>query len=95
MIAPGHDIRVVACNVSFGTKVFPAGARAYVVMTNPGNGNDRVVILGRSRGGRWVKKWERRDRLSNFRTKTIPPEHPLYTRLGDGDGLASPRDFFA
>jgi len=33
----------------------------------------------RSRGGRWVEKWEATRRLENFRLKTIPPEHPRFT----------------
>jgi hypothetical protein len=72
------DRRVVQCNYAEGTKIATKGARAYVVYPNPGGGHDRIGILVRSRGARWVEKWERADRLTNFRVKTLPPEHPLY-----------------
>lgn len=70
------DRRVVQCNYAEGTKIAAKGARAYVVYPNPGGGYDRIGILVRSRGARWVEKWERADRLCNFRVKTLPPEHP-------------------
>lgn len=73
-----EDKKVVQCNFAVGTNIAPEGARAYVVRPNPGNGNDRILILVRSRGARWVEKWENTARLTNFRVKTIPPEHPLY-----------------
>lgn len=75
-----EDRHVIACNFREGTKVARAGALAYVRWTNPGGGNDRIPLLIRSRGGRWVEKWEAMRRLHNFRLKTIPPEHPLYDR---------------
>jgi hypothetical protein len=40
-----------------------------------------VPLLVRSRGGRWIEKWEAMRRLENFRVKTIPPDHPLYDRM--------------
>jgi hypothetical protein len=72
------DLRVIQCNYAEGTKIAAEGARAYLVGTNPGNANDRVEVLVRSRGGRWVRKWEDVRRLVDFRVKTLPPEHPLY-----------------
>jgi hypothetical protein len=72
------DRKVIQCNFAVGTNVASEGARAYVSRLNPGGGNDRIVILVRSRGARWVEKWERVDRLTNFRLKTLPPDHPLY-----------------
>ena len=62
-------------------KIASPGARAYVLRPNPGGGNDRIVILVRSRGARWVEKWENASRLCDFRLKTLPPEHPLYDRV--------------
>lgn len=84
------DRRVVACNFREATNVARKGARAYLVRPNPGGGDDRVVILVRSRGGRWVEKWEDIRRLENFRCKTLPPEHPLYwdERIWDHDAEA-------
>lgn len=81
-----EDRKVIQCNYVEGTKIAAVGARAYVIWTNKGNGGDRVYILVRSRGARWVKKWETRTRLTNFRVKTIPPEHPIYRE----DWLADP-----
>jgi hypothetical protein len=76
---PGtEDKRVIQCNLREPTKVFARGARAYVVLANPGNAHDRITILGRSRRGKWVEKWEPIKRLDNFRAKPLPPEHPLH-----------------
>jgi hypothetical protein len=72
------DRRVIQCNYAEGTNIAAPDARAFVLLTNPGGGHDRVFVLVRSRSGRWVKKWESVTRLKNFRTKTLPPEHPLY-----------------
>ena len=75
------DKRVIACNLSQPISEAAKGALAYVQWPNRGNANDRVPLLIRSRGGRWIEKWEDMRRLTNFRHKTIPPEHPLYDRL--------------
>lgn len=75
---PLPDRKVVQCNYAEATKIASEGARAYLVYPNPGGGYDRVGILVRSRGGRWVEKWEDSRRLRDFRVKTLPPEHPLY-----------------
>jgi hypothetical protein len=86
------DMRVIACNYTEPTKVVAAGARAYVIPQLGGNLPERV----RSRGGRWVEKWESVKRLDNFRLKTIPPSHP---RHGDDrlwpDVLISEADVYA
>jgi hypothetical protein len=84
------DRRVVACNLSEATKVAAQGAKAYVVLPNPGSGHDRIEVLVRSRGGRWVRKWENARRLTNFRAVTIPPDHPRYAdeRLWDYEAEA-------
>lgn len=75
------DIHVIQCNYVVGTKVCSVGARAYVWLTNPGGGSDRIQVLARSRGGRFVERWEDVRHLRDFRLKTMPPEHPLYRRL--------------
>lgn len=69
------DKRVIACNVAQASGVFATGARAYVRYTV---GDDRLSVLGRSRGGRWVGIWQALERLENFRVVTLPPAHPLY-----------------
>jgi hypothetical protein len=76
-----EDKRVIACNIIEPTPTAVRGALAYLEWPNGGGGNDRVPLLIRSRGGRWIHKWEDMRRLGNFRFKTIPPEHPLYDRL--------------
>lgn len=55
---------------------------------------DRIEVLLRSRGGRWIEKWQDIRTLENFRVKTIPFGHPLYseTRLYDYDpGITATR----
>jgi hypothetical protein len=87
MAEPLPDIRVVACNITEATGTAVEGALAYDVLRgNRGNDNDRLPLLIRSRGGQWIGKWEGMRRLGNFRLKTIPPEHPLYSRLGEVPG---------
>ena len=95
------DRRAVQCNYVVPVSAAAAGARAYLVRPNPGGGDDRIVILVRSRGGRWIEKWEDIRRLENFRCKTMPPGHPLYAdeRIWDHDAeamadhMASARNF--
>lgn len=72
------DRRVVQCNYTESISSVPLGARAYVIDPNNGNGAERIQVLVRSRGARWIEKWEDIRRLGNFRVKTLPSEHPLY-----------------
>lgn len=83
MSATSDDRKVIQCNLSVTMSYAVEGARAYVVRLNPGWGNERIVVLVRSRGGRWIEKWESVTRLRDFRVKTIPEDHPRYsdTRL--------------
>lgn len=76
-MTPG-DRHVLACNYLESTNVAAEGALAYVLLQFGGNLPDRVRVLVRSRGGRWVEKWESVRRLGNPRLKTLPPEHPRY-----------------
>lgn len=70
------DRYAVVCNVTDDTKVVRSGAKAYVGYI-PGDGPfGSLCITVQSRGGRLIRKWEPVKRLSNFRIKTIPPEHP-------------------
>lgn len=84
------DKKIIACNFRQGTSVARKGALAYLLSDNRGNGSDRVEILIRSRGGRWVEKWEDIRRLENFRVKTIPSEHFLYSYSRAGYGFWLP-----
>jgi len=88
------DRRVIQCNLTRGQSTASAGARAYVVLTNPGGGSDRIVVLLRSRSGRWIEKWQDIRTLENFRVKTIPVEHQMYgndriTGIYDPQGTAA------
>jgi hypothetical protein len=79
--------RIVQCNYVTGTRVASLGARAYVVRANPGGCNDRILVLARSRGGRWIEKWESIKVLGNFRIRTMPDARPLSGReLLDASG---------
>ncbi len=83
---------MIACNYSESCKTATKGSLAYVMGINPGWDNNRIPILSRSRGGRWIWKWESLKRLCNFRLKTIPPEHPRYQVLGFAPGSDSLND---
>jgi hypothetical protein len=69
------DKRVIACNLARSSPTFAIGASAYVSQYKI----NRVQILGRSRSGRWVERWEGLDDLCNFRFKAIPAENPFYS----------------
>lgn len=74
------DRRVVACNV-YDVSYAQDGARSYLIAPAAGAaipGEDRVELLVRSYSGRMVRHWEPTFKLTNFRTITLPPEHPLY-----------------
>lgn len=74
-----NDLKAIVCNYIVPTKIVALGARAYVVtMYLGGNLPERVMVVVRSRGGRWVEKWESMRRLDDFRLATIPPGHPRY-----------------
>lgn len=88
MEAVSADREVIACNYREGVSAVSRGSLAYVALGNPGNGHDRVMLLARSRAGRWVEKWEAIFRLGNFRLKRLPPEHPLHERLASAPGEA-------
>lgn len=73
------DRKVIQCNYRVATHAIAEGARAYVVYFNAGGGHDRLKVLVRSRSGRWIETWVDRRRLADFRVKTLPPEHPMYS----------------
>ncbi len=84
------DRRVIQCNLTTSQKTAAKGARAYAISTNPGGGADRIVILLRSRSGRWIEKWQDIRTLANFRVKTLPIGHPLYSHSRIGAGVFDP-----
>jgi hypothetical protein len=81
--APLPDKKAVACNYAIATNVCGLGSLVYLINENPGWGGERVQVLARSRGGRWIRKWEAAWRLHNFRFKNLPPENPIYERIFD------------
>jgi hypothetical protein len=74
----GKGRPVIACNYLDATKAASLGAAAFVARLNGGNANDRIQVLVRAHGGRWVKKWEPTFRLGCFRVKLLPPAHPRF-----------------
>jgi hypothetical protein len=81
--APNEHQRI-ACNFSKNTQTAIKGSLAFVLLPNGGSLHDRLFVLSRSRGGRWIRKWESIKHLANFRKKTIPRDSPLYEKLIDG-----------
>ena len=63
------DRYLIVANYREGTKIAAPGAKVYVLRM-PGSG-DEVEIVVRSRGGRYIQKWERLSRLETFRIKTV------------------------
>lgn len=70
-------MNLIACNHA-GNRYIKNGALAFVRYGNPGSGHDRIPVIVRTRGGRWVSKWTRMDKLSNFRLKWVYESHPVW-----------------
>lgn len=81
LIATGADVFAVACNYREDTKTVRKGARAYLAWTTGGNDYVDQQVRVRSRGGRWIQKWERAKRLTNFRAVTVTAGDPLRDSL--------------
>ena len=64
----------VHCNVAEPRKASRTGAKAWIMLCNPGWGGERLEILVRSRGGREIVIWEARKHLKDFRAGWVP-EH--------------------
>lgn len=73
------EIKVVTANIVEDTRVFAPGAKVYVYPRFSGDG-ERLRILGRSRSGRWVDKWEAGWRLANFRITTLTDRESAFSR---------------
>ena len=72
IVVSENGIHVIQCNYLMPTNVASFGARAVVVSINTGNDSENVEVVVRSRGGRWVRKWERIHKLTKFRRKWYP-----------------------
>lgn len=83
------DKKFIVCNYAEATNIARNGALVYVIPQFGGNMPERIRILARSRGGRWVEKWESIKRLENFRLKSIPEANPRYSdnRIWEGNEL--------
>ncbi len=80
-IVPGAtpvERKVIACNLLVDTKAASMGAAAYIVDAAYGNACNSVLLVIRTRTGRWVEKWERTWRVGCFRLKTLAPEDPRF-----------------
>lgn len=77
------EVKVVVCNYAVATNTARKGSFSYVILDNPGNGNERIMLLSKSRGGRWIERWEQTSRLTNFRRKTVVAANPMYDRVKD------------
>lgn len=75
------DRYLLVCNYLTQTSEFRKGTLCYIVLLNAGNNSDRIKLFGRSRGGRWIQKWEDIRRLTNFRIKTISAFNSLCKKV--------------
>jgi len=76
-----ESISVIVCNYEESISSVSKGARCYVWDANASHGGERVHLLVRSRSGRWIRKWENRNRIGNFRLLKLQPENPVYSKL--------------
>ena len=86
------SFKAIVCNYLSGGSYVRKGAKAYVnVLYLGGNLPDRLKVEVKSRGGRWIEKWENSARLGNFRLTTISVDHPKFGERrkfqADAEGL--------
>lgn len=60
-------------NVTGHDKVFREGGKLWMVYFNGGDPMSRHEFYGKSRGGRYVRKWASLKNCSNFRSVWVPP----------------------
>lgn len=77
-----NDKHAVACNTATERPFVPLGALCYIGpilhRESPNPKNVRVLAVMRSRSGRWVQHWTPLHKLTSFRLKTLPWDHPRY-----------------
>ena len=71
----------IVCNVS-EDKVLKEGSKVWLIGGTGGEGDKKFVFLGRSLGGRMIKKWKVLDNFKDFRCVWIP-DHIRKRSLGD------------
>ena len=64
----------IKCNFTESHGGVPAGAKAWLINPNRGDGCDRMQVYARSGRGRHVKVWVARHMLINFRSGWITDE---------------------
>ena len=67
----GNEYGIVA-NIVETDRFLRTGSKAWLIGGTGGEGWERFVWVGRTRGGRLVRKWVKTKRLSNFRCAWIP-----------------------
>ena len=77
-----REVVAVACNYAAGTKIARDGARCYLLWRTGGD-NRRCQVLVKSRGGRWVTKWEPIVMLDHFRIVRVPEVRAEFARLSE------------
>jgi hypothetical protein len=76
------EFKAITCNYRIATKTNSLGAKAYVTGGWGGGGWERIRVVSRSRGGRWIEKWDDSRRFANFRLTTVVPEDTtIYAKL--------------
>jgi len=85
------EITAIACNYAAGTSIARTGARCYLLWRTGGD-NRRAKVLVKSRGGRWVAKWEPIVMLDHFRFVRVPSAGAEYATLKERTGGAVPFD---
>lgn len=86
-----NELTAIACNYAAGTKIARPGARCYLLWRTGGD-NRKCQVLAKSRGGRWVTKWEPIVMLDHFRFVRVPEARPEYATLKERTGGAVPFD---
>jgi len=76
------EITAIACNYAAGTSIARTGARCYLLWRTGGD-NRRAQVLVKSRGGRWVVKWEPIVMLDHFRIVRVPEARVEFARLSE------------
>ena len=85
------ELTAVACNYAAGTKIARTGARCYLLW-RAGGDNRKCQVLAKSRGGRWVIKWEPIVMLDHFRFVRVPEARGEFKILKERGAAAVPFD---
>jgi hypothetical protein len=81
MTEGGGEFKAITCNYAVDRGMCAKGAKAYVIGGWGGGAWERLRVLARSRGGRWIRIWEDYRHLTNFRLTTVVPESADHDRI--------------